>query len=196
MHGPKEKNKGMRFTGARREDVLRQACPCPRLSFSGGFGGRSMACPSLLAAADPAVVGAPVPTGYAPPCRGGPVCPLSLRLHPPAGDTPCGACPPGQAIFSGGSFSRLLRLPDQRQRKEEIVHSTTSKAPARAEPRAGTCLSQEVPGRALVTACSSFSLFHRARRILSFSADRKRENGGCDVPAGIPAESFFKELRL
>ena len=32
-------------------------------------------------------------------------------------------------------------------------------------------------------ATPSFSLFHRARRILSFSPVRKRENGGCIAPA-------------
>ena len=35
----------------------------------------------------------------------------------------------------------------------------------------------------------SFSLFHRARRILSFSAGRKRENGGCKEPAIFMAET-------
>ena len=39
VHGPKEKNKGTRLRGRGGESGIRQACPCPRRSASGGFGG-------------------------------------------------------------------------------------------------------------------------------------------------------------
>ena len=69
--------------------------------------------------------------------------------------------------------------------------------PARTTPRTEDFrITQSVLRRVPVTFLSSFSLFHRARRILSFSPERKRENGGCNAPASILAESFFKELRI
>ena len=42
VHGPKEKNKGTRLRGRGGESGIRQACPCPRRSASGGFGGCRM----------------------------------------------------------------------------------------------------------------------------------------------------------
>ena len=67
-----------------------------------------------------------------------------------------------------GTFGGTGRL-GGRQRKEERVDSTTSKAPARTTPRTGDMrIKQSAP---LVR--PPFSLFHHARRILS---SRKREN--------------------
>ncbi len=83
--------------------------------------------------------------------------------------------------------------PDERQRKEELVHSISTKAPARTTPRAGQfVLVIQTPGAppSLVPrrAYTSFSLLDRARPVFSFSSGRKRENGGCDAPAIIMAD--------
>ena len=73
--------------------------------------------------------------------------------------------------LKNGRPSIHFRPPGQRQRKEKLVHSSISKTPACTTPRTGDI--QKNGG----TPCAPpFSLFHRARRILSF---RKRENGGC-----------------
>nr|WP_326174724.1 hypothetical protein [uncultured Oscillibacter sp.] len=65
--------------------------------------------------------------------------------------------------------------------------------PAKTEPRAGGfrknrkhCLRVPRPTQKPIT---SFSLLDRARPVFSFSSGRKRENGGCNAPAIIMAES-------
>ncbi len=49
VHGPKEKNKGMRLRGRVWSAVLKYECPCPRRGAGGSFGSRGMDCPSLSA---------------------------------------------------------------------------------------------------------------------------------------------------
>ncbi len=79
--------------------------------------------------------------------------------------------------------------PGERQRKEEGVHSVTSKTPARTTPRAEDMRKKRRQALRVPRPSSprrgvtSFSLLDRARPVFSFSSGRKRENGGCIAPA-------------
>ena len=80
--------------------------------------------------------------------------------------------------------------PDERQRKEELVHSSRDKPPLNLIARGKSFRLRRSFSRAPVSfPVPSFSLLDRARPVFSFSSGRKRENGGCKEPAIFMAES-------
>ena len=79
--------------------------------------------------------------------------------------------------------------PDERQRKEELVHSSRDKPPLNLIARGKSFRLRRSFSRAPVASpVTSFSLLDRARPVFSFSSGRKRENGGCKGPAIFMAE--------
>ena len=74
--------------------------------------------------------------------------------------------------------------PDERQRKEELVHSVKDKPPLNLIARGKSFRLRRSFSRAPASfPRTSFSLLDRARPVFSFSSGRKRENGGCIAPA-------------
>ena len=117
------------------------------------------------------------------------------RAHAPTQESAFRGVVPvgGQSL---GTCQAHSAAPHQRQRKEEKVHSTSTKTPARTTPRTENFRKRRkhdlrVPRlpspRRDVT---SFSLLDRARPVFSFSSGRKRENGGCKGPAIFMAVDF------
>ena len=119
--------------------------------------------------------------------------------HGGSGETGRRGRRPLQGVFPIEGQSRKkadihLLPPGERQRKEELVHSITTKTPAKATPRAGDIRKKRKHALRVPRPSSprrgdtSFSLLDRARPVFSFSSGRKRENGGCNEPAIIMAE--------
>ncbi len=91
--------------------------------------------------------------------------------------------------LKNGRPSIHFRPPGQRQRKEELVHSSRDKPPLNLIARGKSFRLRRSFSRAPVASPrTSFSLLDRARPVFSFSSGRKRENGGCKGPAIFMAE--------